>query len=252
MAEVGASLGAYLRGLRETKAASLGDMARTTRVSVCQLEALESDRLEELPAPVFVRGFIRAYCDYLGESPDEALHRHQTMSEDRSAGAEPRVAPAARRPPVWTAGPVVVSLVLLVVFGSGLLAINLAFRREPAPAAPAPAPTADLAPAAVPGAPAVTAGAPPRPAAVEATTAQHLLVKAVEPTWIRVQADGGRVVEELLAPGATREWTAEKRFVLTVGNAGGIELELNGQPMPPLGARGVVIRRLELPQASGS
>jgi len=34
---------------------------------------------------------------------------------------------------------------------------------------------------------------------------------------------------------------------VTIGNAGGIELTLNGRPMPPLGERGVVIRRLELP-----
>ncbi len=76
---------------------------------------------------------------------------------------------------------------------------------------------------------------------------QRLVVKAVEPTWIRVQADEGRAVEELLAPGAQREWIAGKRFVLTIGNAGGIEIELNGRTLPSLGARGAVIHRLSLP-----
>ena len=63
-----------------------------------------------------------------------------------------------------------------------------------------------------------------------------------------MQTDDGRVAEELLPPGATREWTSNKRFVLTVGNAGGIELELNGRPLAPLGAKGAVIQRLELPE----
>jgi len=78
-------------------------------------------------------------------------------------------------------------------------------------------------------------------------------MRAVEPTWIRVQVDEGQVAEELLQAGAVREWTAERRFVLTVGNAGGLELDLNGKRMPSLGAKGAVIQRLVLPQeAPGS
>jgi hypothetical protein len=73
-------------------------------------------------------------------------------------------------------------------------------------------------------------------------------MRAIEPTWIRVQVDEGQVAEELLQAGAVREWTAARRFVLTVGNAGGLELDLNGKRMPALGARGAVIQKLVLPQ----
>jgi hypothetical protein len=72
-------------------------------------------------------------------------------------------------------------------------------------------------------------------------------VRAVELTWVRLQLDDGPAVEELLQAGAVREWTASRRFVLTVGNAGGIELELNGQRLAPLGNRGAVVRELMLP-----
>ena len=54
------SLGSHLRSLREAKQASLEDMARSTRVGIRHLEALEEERLADLPSPVFVRGFIRA------------------------------------------------------------------------------------------------------------------------------------------------------------------------------------------------
>ncbi len=63
-----------------------------------------------------------------------------------------------------------------------------------------------------------------------------------------MQADEGPVSEELLQVGAVREWSAARRFVLTVGNAGGLEIDLNGGRMPPLGARGAVIQKLVLPQ----
>ena len=67
---------------------------------------------------------------------------------------------------------------------------------------------------------------------------------------MRVQTDDGGVVQELLPAGATREWVSARRFIVTVGNAGGIALELNGQPLPPLGARGAVIQNLVIPAES--
>ena len=68
-----ASVGAYLRDLRTRRGVSLEEIARLTRVAPRYLEALEADASENLPAPVFIRGFIRAYCQALGESPKEAL-----------------------------------------------------------------------------------------------------------------------------------------------------------------------------------
>jgi cytoskeletal protein RodZ len=238
--------GDYLRQLREAKAISLDEMAQITRVSVRQLAALESGSVRELPAPVFVKGFVRAYCQALGESPDEALKRYQDVLGERAAAEEQP--PAAPRGPVFTAGPVLISLALLLVFGSALLAMNLGLRRGSNAVVSAPVPVPNVTPPpAAPSTPVRSVSAP-----AEGASGQRLFVKAIEPTWIRVQADDGRVVEELLTPGTTREWTAQRRFLLTVGNAGGIEMQLNGQPMPPLGARGVVIRQLALPQAAAA
>src|SRR5262249_2612020 len=116
------SVGAYLRGLREAKHGSLADMARATRVSESQLSAIESDRFLELPAPVFVKGFIRAYCHFLGESADDALSRYRDLLGERAAPVEP-VSVRRRTPamPAWLGSPVFISFTLLVVFGVGLL-----------------------------------------------------------------------------------------------------------------------------------
>ena len=262
-AEVVRSLGSYLRSLREAKGGSLEEMARSTRIGLRHLEALESDRLSELPAPVFVRGFIRAYCSFLNEPADAALARYRELLGERES-VEART-PPHRSGASWSSSPVLISLALLAAFGVGLLAINAIVRRPPkAPvpvaASPAPAETPKSVPE--PSAPAEARPDPaavappastPSPAPAEKPGApaggqQRLVVKAVEPTWIRVQTDNGRVAEELLPAGATREWTSNTRFVLTIGNAGGVEIELNGRRLAPLGARGAVIQRLELPQ----
>jgi hypothetical protein len=93
---------------------------------------------------------------------------------------------------------------------------------------------------------------PPPPAAAPAAAAglRRLHIRATERTWVRVQADEESPRDATLEPGTTREWTATKRFRLTVGNAGGLELTLDGRPLAPLGARGAVIRDLVLPEAA--
>jgi cytoskeletal protein RodZ len=274
------TLGGHLRALRETKGSSLEDMARSTRVGIRHLEALEEERLADLPAPVFVRGFIRAYCGFLREAPDTALAQYEVLAGERAAAQAVNAPPRPRT--MWAPSSVVVGLVLLVVLGTALIVVNLTVKRtggtsvaaqkmdvsepvqERAPApkgtgpAETPRPTVPPVPrAATP--PSSTPAAMPAPAptpvpAVAKTPAgsQHLVIRAVDPTWIRVQPDEGRATEELLPAGASREWSAERRFLVTIGNAGGVEVALNGKVLPPLGPKGTVVHRLELPQAPAS
>ena len=229
------SLGIRLRELRETKGVSLDDIARSTRVGRGHLEALESDSWGDLPSPVFVKGFIRAYCEFLETSPDEALGLYREATGETAKPA--RVQSAVRTPPRRRIGPLMVSFVLFLALGAGLFALRIGLKRSPPPA------------------PAVAVQPAPVPAREPRSAGQRLLIRAVEPTWIRVQVDEGQVVEELLQAGAVREWTAARRFVLSVGNAGGLEVDLNGRRIPALGARGAVIQRLVLPaeaQGAGS
>ena len=49
------------------------------------------------------------------------------------------------------------------------------------------------------------------------------------------------MTEETLPPGAVREWRSAGRFRVSSGNAGGVEIELDGRPLPALGERGQVV-----------
>ncbi len=297
------SLGLYLRGLREAKGMSLDDISRSTRVGRRHLEALEEDAPGELPAPVFVKGFIRAYCEFLECPPDHALGLYrESTGEPAPAHGPVRPLPSTRS---RFSGPLVISIVLFVTLGLSLLVLRVGLQssrksaspvsvaredvpkttppvsssmpnpaKAPAPApvlpaAPPPAATSEAtAPAPPPSAPvaASTNSTPPATSVssssagtTASTTAEakpgshHLVVRAIEPTWLRVQVDDGQVAEELLQTGAVREWNAAKHFTLTVGNAGGLEIDLNGKRLPSLGATGAVIQRLVLPpQQPGS
>lgn len=233
------SVGNYLRSLRLARSVSLEEVARTTRVARCYLEAMEGNRWLELPAPAFTKGFIRAYCQMLGEPPDQAISRYMTaLRETEPPPVVVRGTPAAKR---RARGPVLVSLVLLIALGCGLFLVSLGLRGRLTPELAPPQPAvADVASRPIP--------AEPQAPVVEARTSARLVARTTEPTWIRVQMDNDRVIEELLPAGAMREWSSGQRFVLTIGNAGGISLELNGRSLPPLGAPGAVIHRLVLPQ----
>lgn len=273
-----ASLGFYLRELREGRGLSLEELSRTTRVATRYLEALEGDDLGALPGHVFARGFLRAYCQTLQTPPDEAIalyHRQTGTPLPSPATAGRRVEPGAR-----SRDTVFISFVLLVVFGLALLAVAnvLQSARERASAregvsvgsgpGSATSPGDTVASVTTPVPPEVGPGAPepqppnvasaPRPASPPTSgetavtsggvsTPYRLVARVWEATWVRVRMEDGRSTEETIPAGAVREWISNTPFVLTVGNAGGIALELNGRPLPPLGARGAVISRLVIP-----
>ncbi len=73
-------------------------------------------------------------------------------------------------------------------------------------------------------------------------------LEALELTWVVVQVDGGSPHEALLRPGERVSWEGREQFTLTLGNAGGVRVELNGEQKGPFGpsgsvARGIVLKR---------
>ena len=67
------SLGQLFREVRQNRALTLAEVERDTRINRDYLEALEQERYELLPAPVYTRGFVRAYARHLGLDEEGAL-----------------------------------------------------------------------------------------------------------------------------------------------------------------------------------
>jgi cytoskeleton protein RodZ len=63
-------------------------------------------------------------------------------------------------------------------------------------------------------------------------------------SWIQVTTDGVRQFQGELGDGTYRSWYAEQRLELRIGNAGAVELTVNGQPLGHLGAPGDVVDRV--------
>lgn len=66
-------LGSLLTRAREARGLTIEDAERDTRISRRYLFALEAEQFDVIPAPVYARGFLRSYSQYLGLDPKEAL-----------------------------------------------------------------------------------------------------------------------------------------------------------------------------------
>ena len=135
---------------------------------------------------------------------------------------------------------------------------------KPTAAAAAPRPEAPViepetpaaqpqAPLGRPEAPAVEAAAPPpqpapsAPAASAGDVPHRLRIEATERAWIHAVIDGEQEKDVILEPGRVVEWTAHEGFVVTLGNAGGVSMSIDGKNLPALGVSGQVVRDLRLP-----
>jgi hypothetical protein len=92
-------IGNSLREARLRRELELSDAEHGTKIRGKYLRALEDERFELLPAHTYVKGFLRAYADYLGLDGqlyvDEYNSRYVIGEEDAPVGA--RRVPAAKR-----------------------------------------------------------------------------------------------------------------------------------------------------------
>lgn len=79
-----ASLGEFLRHEREKRGFTVEQVASATKISLRLLHSLENDLYQELPARPFIRGFVIAYCRFLGIQPQEVLTRFSHFIEEKS------------------------------------------------------------------------------------------------------------------------------------------------------------------------
>jgi len=109
------------------------------------------------------------------------------------------------------------------------------------PALPAPKPI--IPPPVEPSPPT----SPATPTAEITADASHTLeIEATQLTWVVVKSDKQAPNEALLQPGQRNTWKANKEFLVTLGNAAGVVIRLNGETQGPFGKPGQVVRDIRL------
>ncbi len=250
-------LGQRFRAAREARGLSLADVAEQIRIRAVYLQAIEEGKWSEIGAPVYVRGFLRTYARFLGLDAEEMVAEFNLGEGERGeivpshgSVADPGYGAAPRRlqlsPLIWIASLVAVVLVAFVVYneltlprlGTGEPIAASSVSSAPASASPTPAatPTSPLS-----GALAAIATPGVTPAA--APTGEHAVTLRLSGLcWLRITIDG-TVDLEGTYPAGTEKTFYGKRIELRVGNAGAVDLTVDGQDLGKLGSPGEVIDR---------
>jgi cytoskeletal protein RodZ len=252
----GQPVGAFLREIRESRGLTLEDAAAVTRIGKNYLLAIEEGTYEKLPSSAYVKGFLRVYAGYLGLSGDEIIARFEPAVASRSGMAHeqagsPTTSPREKRTrrksgdrARWLASTI---LLLLVIAAAYLFEEKTERPNPPAPPQSVPlatAPVAAIQPprtsttSAVSPAAVVTPQAESPPASVESPSRGIILrLKVSQDSSLNITIDDFSQQYDLKA-GDLIEWKADRQFILDLGNAGGVEAELNGRTLKPLGEKG--------------
>lgn len=236
------SFGEALRRERELRGVSLEEIARKTRISMRYIEALEQERFESLPGRVFVKGFVRAYCECLGANAADFVERCAALSERPAADD---ASPAARRVqsdpssavPTLASGrrveprreavllfAVLVGLALAGVIPAVWSVWRAAHRQTP------------------PVSPSVSKEVIDRtPQILRAIGEETLLtVHALRRTHVYVEREGDVFLDRKLFPGEERAYSLGRTFFLRAGDAAALRLTVAGKELSAPPGRGAL------------
>ena len=252
-----AGFGEYLRSHREQSGLTLDEIAEITRISPAQLTALEEECFELLPGGVFNVSFARQFARVVGADEEQAA---QMLKAATNTTPDLPFADTLeeRRDPFLPDGPASrLAEILggylrenggtLTTVGVGALLLIGGFysyeaweqkretdRVEAARLAEVVEETKAAEEAVIP------AKLTPEPAPAKPAAPIDLHLEVLDTVWIRVAADGKRVLEGIYSAGPLEPIRANDAVTMKVGNAGGVKLQLNGKDVPPIGPRGHV------------
>jgi cytoskeletal protein RodZ len=244
------ALGERFRAARDARGLTLSDVSEQIRIRSVYLAAIEEENWTAIGAPVYVRGFLRTYARFLGLDPEEVVAAFNTgptpaaAASAASAGSRPQAKPATggfepepeRRVGgslvVWAAAIVAVLLIAFVVYNEVTMrqASSVPVAAASAEASALPSNTAG---------PGIDESAGPSPTPV-IDGANSLALVLSAPSWLRVTVDGNVSMEGTFPAGTAKTFHGKSALV-RIGNAGGVEIYVDGKDVGKLGKPGDVV-----------
>jgi cytoskeleton protein RodZ len=233
------TIGQELREARTERGVTLDEVERVTKIRVKFLRAMEEDRWDALPPPVYTRSFLSAYARFLDLNDDLLVHEYKrTIEPEEEDRAEPipyqAVKPGQRkgRRPI---GPVVMLLAVLLAAGVAVGLVVSAIGGsdggedgggDRAERRAGPTTTGSA-----------TSEEPTTTATTPDASAVSVELRSTGTVWVCLVDDEGRMLidGETLTAAQERGPFASRAFEVTFGN-GSVEMTVDGEPaeIPPL------------------
>lgn len=240
-------VGEILRRTRMHYKRSIEDVEGALRIQSKQLEAIETGDTQALPARVYAIGFVRSYAEYLGLDGEKIVTLFKEQSGE--AKAEPKVKLSTpqehpKSPSIWIGGVLLVLLCigLFFAFGSGG---EKQVKKQPEiiPEVPKELKVDALEEKQK------TAIAKPVKAAVKAEPPKPkgIVLKMLSDSWVEIRDKNRRkIISRVLKKGDQYFVPERLDLTISIGNAGGIAILVDGEPLDNIGVNGQVIRNIPL------
>ncbi|CAA9422130.1 MAG: Transcriptional regulator [uncultured Rubrobacteraceae bacterium] len=259
-------IGPILEKRRLEKGLSLKEVEQATKIRTRYLEGLEREDPTVLPDPVYARGFLKTYANFLGldgESLSRELRDRRAPRRERQLSHEvpgtsdfdqPLITPGgvdgAERRRISGATVLTIALAVLVLaavigalyyVGSRSVGSGANDSEEPAvEREPDPAPSQKEEPAAE-----MTTGGGASDGAGKADdgddapeTAPVTVRVAGAPAGLTISVDGAVALDQFAQPGFSQTFEAQNSVTVSTANAGAVEVEVDGQSVGRLGRYG--------------
>ncbi|WP_273845626.1 helix-turn-helix domain-containing protein [Rubrobacter calidifluminis] len=276
----GVGIGEELRRAREERGLMLEDVERATKIRRRYLEGIEREDYGVMPAPVYVRGFVRTYADYLGLDGEEyarrmreyqATHLEEGVEEERVLGGEDFAGgDYGSPPPLVSSGGIreaerrrrfsgssialpIFAVVLLFVIVAAFYYLGRVY--SPGVSANNHGGADKVHPAAGERQVQHSEHGKGHPAGGNQKTTRSLEARldvSGGPSWLEVRSDGEVVFVRTVEPGFSKTFTAKHEISITSGNAGAVRVRINGQNYGTLGDMGEVLTRTFTLKQAGS
>jgi hypothetical protein len=255
-----------LREARESRGLSLAQITKITKIPTAVLEALERNDGSALPGGIFSRAFVRGFAAAVTLDPEAAVRKFLLQYPSAAATVGSQSINEIEANEVLESQRWAARTVVQLVGWSAASAIMLMYlgTSEPPRSTGLPPPVASdhgeieriesLAGSSGPttdGRPQPTSGAEAKSDAAATSgervagdrSSDRLVVSflTTRPCWIAATIDGRVALRQLFQAGAQETLDAERELVLTAGDAGALELTLNGLQARPLGGPGEVV-----------
>lgn len=227
------NFGSYLKDFRVKQDLTIETVARRTKIALHCLKAMEENDVGRLPPRAYVKSFIRAYAEAVGADTDVALNlylvdlKRQAIAHHQLHKRQAKLRVLRR---ILMAVGLIAGILLLVRYSDDLP------EAEPPQRSEAPSPIALPEPA--------SAGTGPDVRSLpddKIPEKLELRVLAVEQTWLKVMVDGQNARSYDLKPEDRLELEGTNNFNLMIGNAAGLQVFLNDQPVQIYGSSGQVV-----------
>ncbi|MER5205852.1 RodZ domain-containing protein [Streptomyces sp. NPDC002825] len=234
------AIGRALQQARIAAGLTVEEVSASTRVRIPIVHAIEEDDFSRCGGDVYARGHIRTLARAVGIDPAPLIEQYDAEHGGRPAPtpAAPlfeaeRIRPEPRRPN-WTAA-MVAAIVAVVGFVGFTMFNGNESGKGTTVADGGPAPAPEKATSAAKPKPVKPAAPKPTESAIAAVPQDKVTVKLSaidDKSWISAKAHDGKLLfDGLLLKGESKTFQDDERVDLVLGNAGAIELYVNGKKL---------------------